>query len=37
MTPPIDKTIQVLEELSSCEPRKVRRTGVENKARVIAN
>lgn len=37
MTTPIDKTIQVLEELSRCQPRKVRRTGVENKARIIAN
>lgn len=37
MIPSIDKTIQVLEELSRCEPRKVRSTGVENKARVIAN
>ncbi|CAK9889992.1 MULTISPECIES: hypothetical protein [Pseudomonas] len=37
MTQPIDKTIQVLEELSRCEPRKVRRTGLENKAQVIAN
>ena len=37
MIPSIDKTIQVLEELSRCEPRKVRCTGVENKARIIAN
>lgn len=37
MIPSIDKTIQVLEELSRCEPRQVRCTGVENKARVIAN
>ncbi|MFP3514803.1 hypothetical protein SB766_01155 [Pseudomonas sp. SIMBA_077] len=37
MIPPIDKTIQVLEALSRCQPRKVRRTGVENKARLIAN
>lgn len=37
MIPPIDRTIQVLEELSRCQPRKVRRTGVENKARIIAN
>jgi hypothetical protein len=37
MPPSIDRTIQVLEELSRCEPRKVRRTGLEAKAQVIAN
>lgn len=37
MSQSIEKTIQVLEELSRCEPRKIQRTGIERKAQWVAN